>query len=108
MREYKGYTARVEFLDNVLHGEIVGIRDVVTFEAESVADLQKAFEDSVDDYLEFCAERGEEPNKSFSGQFVVRATPELHRRVYLKAATTGESMNAWIARVLERETKDSA
>ena len=79
---------------------------MVTFEADSVAELQQAFEDSVDDYLEFCETRGEEPNKSFSGQFIVRATPELHRRVYTKAASAGDSMNAWISQVLERETSD--
>ena len=55
MKEYKGYTATIEVADDVLHGEIIGIRDVVTFEADSIPELQRAFEDSVDDYLEFCA-----------------------------------------------------
>ncbi len=61
MKEYKGYTAQAEFTGDILHGEISGIRDVVTFEAESIAELQKAFEDSVDDYLDFRASRSEEP-----------------------------------------------
>jgi predicted HicB family RNase H-like nuclease len=33
--------------------------------------LEKAFRDSVDDYLDFCAERGEEPDKPFSGRFML-------------------------------------
>ncbi len=103
MKEYKGYTAAVEFTDDVLHGEIIGIRDVVTFEAESIPELQQAFEDSVDDYLEFCASEGVKPEKSFSGQFIIRTTPDLHRRVHTAAATAGESVNAWVAQVLERE-----
>lgn len=104
MKEYKGYTAAVEFTDDVLHGEIIGIRDVVTFEADSVPGLQQAFEDSVDDYLEFCASEGVKPGKSFSGQFIIRTTPDLHRRVHGAAATAGESVNAWVAKILDRET----
>lgn len=57
MKEYKGYRADVEITDDILHGEIAEIRDVVTFEAESAVELQLAFEDSIDDYLEFCARK---------------------------------------------------
>jgi len=104
MKEYNGYAAAVEFTDNVLHGEIIGIRDVVTFEAESVPELQRAFEDSVDDYLEFCANEGVEPEKSFSGRFIVRTSSDLHRRVHAAAASAGESVNSWVSHVLDRET----
>ncbi len=104
MKDYKGYSAAVEVTDDVLHGEIIGIRDVVTFEAESVPALQRAFEESVDDYLEFCASEGVKPEKSFSGQFLIRTTPDLHRRVHAAAATAGESVNAWVAGVLNRNT----
>ncbi len=54
-----------------------------------MAELKKAFQDSVDDYLAFCKERGEEPEKPFSGQFVVRAEPELHRAVVTAAKRAG-------------------
>ena len=43
------------------------LRDVITFQGKSVDELEKAFKDSIDDYLEFCEERGEEPDKPFSG-----------------------------------------
>ncbi len=104
MKEFKGYTVAVAFTDDVLHGDIIGMRDAVTFEADSVPGLQQAFEDSVDDYLEFCACEGVNPEKSFPGQFIIRTTPDLHRRVHGAAATAGESVNAWVARVLDRET----
>jgi predicted HicB family RNase H-like nuclease len=67
MLEHKGYTAHVE-LDaeaGILYGEVLGTRDVITFQGKSVDELQEAFRESVDDYLEFCAERGEEPDKPF-------------------------------------------
>ena len=62
---YKGYLSRVEFDDeaNIFHGEVINIRDVVTFQGQSVDELHRAFEDSVEDYLAFCAERGEAPNR---------------------------------------------
>ncbi len=65
MMEYKGYIGHVEFDDeaNVLHGEVINIRDVITFQATSVEDIHKAFRESVDDYIEFCKSRNEVPNK---------------------------------------------
>jgi predicted HicB family RNase H-like nuclease len=96
--EYKGYVGKVA-LDaeaGILHGEVLGTRDVITFQGESVTGLVRAFRESVDDYLAFCAERGEEPDKPFSGQFVVRVAPELHRRISLAATASGQSLNAWV------------
>ena len=66
MMNYKGYAARVEFDQDagVLHGEVADITDVVTFEAESVHDLEREFHVSVDEYLEFCRELGREPERA--------------------------------------------
>jgi predicted HicB family RNase H-like nuclease len=63
---YKGYQSKVTSDEEarVFHGEVIHTRDVITFQGTSVAELQQAFEDSVDDYLEFCASRGEDPEKS--------------------------------------------
>jgi predicted HicB family RNase H-like nuclease len=74
MMEYKRYFARVEFDDeaNIFHGEVINLRDVITFEVESVDELRKAFTDSVEAYLEFCAECVEDPEKPYSGEFLVR------------------------------------
>ncbi len=102
MMEYKGYIANVVYDDsiNAIHGTVLGLRDVITFEAESVSDLEQAFYDSVDDYLEFCAELGREPERSFSGRFNVRISAELHRWIYMRAKLENVSMNAWIERAL--------
>lgn len=107
MLHHNGYYGRVEFDDEAgaFHGEVIGLRDVVTFEATSVAKLRKAFRDSVDDYLAFCAERGEEPEKPFSGKFVLRVSPELHRKANALATAQGMSLNAWVAAQLEQATE---
>lgn len=98
MMEYKGYVGRVELDDEagVLHGEVVNTRDVITFEGSSVAEVQQAFRASVDDYLEFCAERGEAPDRPFSGKFSLRVAPELHRSIFVRARLSNKSLNAWV------------
>jgi predicted HicB family RNase H-like nuclease len=103
MMEYKGYIGKVDFDDEagIFHGEVINTRDVITFQGESVAGLKKAFHDSIDDYLAFCARRGEEPDKPFSGQFVTRISPELHRKVNVAASLSGKSLNAWVAEQLQ-------
>jgi predicted HicB family RNase H-like nuclease len=103
MMEHKGYIGKVEFDDEagIFHGEVINTRDVITFQGESVAELSKAFRDSIDDYLAFCESRGEEPDKPFSGQFVARIPPELHRQVSIAASLKGKSLNAWVSDQLQ-------
>jgi len=104
MLKYKGYTGHVEFDDesSIFHGEVLDLRDVITFQGENVEEIEKAFRDSVDDYLEFCEERGEEPDKPFSGRLMVRLPPHLHRKVYVTARREGKSLNQWIAEKLTK------
>jgi predicted HicB family RNase H-like nuclease len=103
MMEYKGYIGIVEFDDEagIFHGEVINLRDVITFQGESVQELRQAFQDSVEDYLEFCAERNEEPEKPFSGTFTLRIPPELHRDIALRAKLADKSLNSWVAEVLK-------
>lgn len=100
--KYKDYEAVLEFDDEaeIFHGEVINIRDVITFQGSSVEEIKQAFRDSVDDYLEFCKERGEEPDKPFSGKFVLRIKPELHKTIAIKAKKEGQSLNAWIEKCL--------
>jgi predicted HicB family RNase H-like nuclease len=101
--EYKGYTATVEFDDaeGVFHGTVQDLRDVVTFEGTSVEQLRQEFRNSVDDYLEFCARRGKEPDRPYSGKVLLRLTPDLHRAAAVAAAREGASLNAWVAGLVE-------
>lgn len=109
MMEYKGYLASVEFDDeaDIFHGEVVNIRDVVTFQGRTVPQLRKAFRGSVEDYLAFCRERGEEPEKPYSGKFVVRISPQLHRAVSIAAARKRKSLNAWVGERLGEAVAES-
>ena len=90
---YKGYEAIVDYDADaeLFHGEVVNTRDVITFQGRSVEELKAALADSVEDYLAFCRERGEDPEKPYSGQFVVRVDPALHRAVAAAAKRAGAS-----------------
>lgn len=101
---YKGYIGTVEYSeeDQCLFGTIAGIRDIISYEGESVSDIRTAFEEAVDDYLEHCAATGKEPNKPYSGKFVLRIDPSLHARLAVKAQASGKSLNQFATEVLSQ------
>ncbi len=96
--KHKGYESIVTYDEeaDILHGEVINTRDVITFQGTSLPQLKKAFKESVEDYLAFCKERGEEPDKPFTGNFVVRIPPDLHRKLYADAKREGKSLNALV------------
>lgn len=104
MLNYKGYKGKVSFDADagLFHGEVIDLKDVITFQGKSVDEIETAFKDSIDDYLDFCAERGEEPDKSFSGRLMLRIPSELHRDIYTQAKDEGKSLNEFICEKLSR------
>jgi predicted HicB family RNase H-like nuclease len=71
MMEYKGYLGKVTYDEkaHLLHGDVIGLRAVITFQGKNVDELEKAFKDSIDDYIEWCEARGTNPEKAFSGDW---------------------------------------
>ena len=104
MLKYKGYAGQVSFdaEAKIFHGEVLGLKDVITFQGTTVKELERAFRDSVEDYLEFCAKRGEKPEKPCSGKFVLRLSPALHSRVIIEAKQEGVSLNRFVEESLEQ------
>jgi predicted HicB family RNase H-like nuclease len=100
---YKGYVGRAEYDEQAgyFHGDVLGLRDVITFEAKDVGGLEREFRKSVDVYLTFCASRGKKPDKPYSGKFVVRLSPKLHRVLDSLASARGESLNSTVERLLQ-------
>lgn len=99
--EYKGYLGTVEYSaeDHCLYGKLAFIRDLVNYEAQSVAELEKAFQDAVDYYLSSCARRNKQPDTPLKGGFNVRITPELHRQAVIAAGD--KSLNAFVTEAIE-------
>lgn len=101
---HKGYVGHVGFDDEaeIFHGEVINTKDVITFQGASVHELKQAFIDSVEDYLEFCAESGEAPDKPFSGKFNVRLDPETHRNAVIASTHDGVSLNSWVSGAIHK------
>jgi len=80
---YNGYFAKVEFdtENHIFVGRIIGIRDAVGFHGKSVTELETAFHEAVDNYLAACKELGQKPNKSYSGNLMLRVPVEIHAAV---------------------------
>jgi predicted HicB family RNase H-like nuclease len=100
--KYKGYHGSTEYSleDDCLHGRLLGITDMITYEGNSVKEIKIAFKDSVDDYLTFCKEQGKEPSKPYSGKMMFRVDPKVHANAARAAQLKGISLNQWAEEVL--------
>ena len=107
---YLGYTAVVEYDDDdkILVGRVVDLRDVIHFEATSVAEIETIFHESVDDYLAFCAEQGDEPDRPYSGKVGLRLDSALHRAAAARAAEEGKSLNDLVVEALSERVRRAA
>lgn len=103
---YQNYTAKVEYdaVDKIFVGHIIGIRDIVSFHGSTVDELETAFHEAVEHYLEVCEKIGQEPQRSYSGKLTLRVPPEVHMAVAAKAELSSQSINQWATEVLKQAT----
>jgi len=102
---YKNYVAKVVFDEeaNIFHGEVINIRDVITFEGSSVDELKKSFKDSIDDYIDFCISRNEKPNSTLNG-FLSLNIPVSNQNLLRNAAKkAGKDFEEWVLEVLNKQ-----
>lgn len=99
--KYKNYVGSVDYdlTEKCLFGKILFIDDLVTYEGNTIDELEKAFCSMVDDYLETCKEIGKEPQKAYSGTFNIRTTPEIHQALAEIAKIQKSSLNNLIATI---------
>jgi len=102
MLDYKGYMAevRLDLRDGVLYGRVVGTKDIITFHSERADQLQHEFEQSVDAYLDACAQWGDAPEKPAAGKFLIRTTADRHSLISRAAQEAGKSVNEWAEEAL--------
>jgi predicted HicB family RNase H-like nuclease len=110
MIEYKGYTGVVEFDPelSLFAGHVIDLRGEIYFEGESVEELTASMRRAVDHYLQVCEARDEEPERPFSGKLNLRLGPDLHRAAAVTAAAEGESLNAWLRKLVESAAAPTA
>lgn len=102
-KEYKGFVGSIEVSleDNCLHGKILFINDLVTYEGETVAEINKEFMQAVDRYLDYCERTGKEASKPCSGSFNIRVGPELHRLAMISAKVNHKSLNDFVREAMQ-------
>lgn len=104
--QYKGFIAKLSISDteNMMYGEVIGVRTVLTCAGRSIAEIKKSFRTVVDEYLVFCSEQGIEPEKEWKGKLTFRPrSDEMRIMMQRKAIEAGESVNEWLNQVVERE-----
>lgn len=100
---HKGYIARIEFdeRDNIFVGRVLGIRTMISFHGETVAELRGEFERAVEDFVRECKEKGLKPEKPASGKLLLRVPPEVHGAALVAAQAAGKSLNQWATELLQ-------
>lgn len=104
MIQYKGYRANPQYSpdDKCFYGQLPGIRDCIMFEGRSVKEIEKAFEQAVDNYLTECQEEGIEPQTPYSGRFNLRINAELHAKASEVASHQNKSVNQFISELISK------
>ena len=100
---HKGYIGSIEasLEDDCLYGKLLFIKPLVSYEGDTVAQLEENFREAVDDYLEACEEQHAEAEKPCKGSLNVRLGPDLHMKIALAAREKSVSLNEWIKTGLE-------
>ena len=103
--KYKDFIGSVEYseTDKVLFGKVQGIRGLISYEGETVEELEKDFKDGVNNYLKVCEEKGIKPQKSYTGAFNVRIPSDIHALAVMKAKEEGLTLNAFVKSAIEQK-----
>lgn len=107
---YKGYTAKVWYSeeDGCFVGRLMGITDIVSFDGDTVKQLEDAFHGMVDHYVEASERLGVAAQKPYSGKVTLRMDPAVHARAAMEAEAAGKSFNQWLNETLEQSLRHSA
>jgi predicted HicB family RNase H-like nuclease len=106
--EYKGYFGSIEYskADKCLYGKVLGMtKDCITYEGQTVDELEQDFKDGIDSYIEGCEELGIKPRKAFNGVLNIRIPPEIHSKIAIITEHEGKSINSFIRKAIEREVE---
>jgi len=108
--EYRGYSGSVttSIPDMCLHGTILFIEDLVTYQAQTLPDLKQEFHAAVDDYIQTCEELGRAPEKPFKGSFNIRISAEDHKNAALRAKKAGKTLNTFVADCIHDKLAEKA
>ena len=107
--KYKGYSAHIEYSeeDRCLVGHIAGITDIVGFHGNTVPELQEAFEEAVEDYLETCEKLNKPAQKPYSGNLRLQIPPNVHVAIARAAEASGKDLDQWATETFTHAVNDA-
>ena len=103
--EYKGYCGSIEYSkeDKCLYGKVLGMtKDLISYEGNTVEELENDFKNAIESYLEGCIELGIQPRNGYNGVLSINVPPEIHSRIAIYAENHGTSINSFIRDSIER------
>ena len=105
---HKGYSARIEFdeRDNIFVGRVLGLRTMISFHGETVAELRAALATAIEEFLRDCKQQGVRPEKPASGKLMLRVPSQVHGAALVAAQAAGKSLNQWATEVLDQATHE--
>lgn len=106
---YKGFIGSVHFAseDRVFYGKVEGINDLISFEGETVDQLEEGFRYMVDKHIKDCKNNNLPLEKSYKGNLNIRLAPELHKKAAHNATLMGISLNQYINEAIRKELRAS-
>ena len=109
--EYKGYYGSIECSRETkrLYGNVLGMtKDCITYEGNTVEELENDFIEGIESYLEGCKELGIKPRKGYNGVLNIRIPSEMHSRIAIYAESRGTSINSFIRNSIEKQLETIA
>ncbi|MCO4780676.1 MAG: type II toxin-antitoxin system HicB family antitoxin [Candidatus Cloacimonetes bacterium] len=104
------YKAKIEYDSDLdmFRGEVLGINGGADFYGQNPSELRKGFRNSLNIFLEVCAEKGISPTKEYPGKLNLRIDPKLHSNISIQALAEEKSLNQWIIDTLENSLHNPA
>jgi len=101
--EYKGYFGSIKYSvsDKIFHGKVEGIRGLISYEGQSVDELEFSFKEAIDDYLIMCEEEEIIPQKSKVNLDEIEVPIRLYETLFSYSASKNISPSQTIIEALD-------
>ena len=107
LMKYKEFYATIHYEDETqtFWGKIEGIKDIISFESNSVEGLKEEFKTVVEEYLEECRDLNKNPHKEYKGSFNIRIEPILHQKAVMFSKQFDISLNQFVEKAIKEEIR---
>lgn len=103
-----GYSAKISFDSDreYFRGEFIDINGYADFYATDIKGLYDEGEKSLSIFLKACEEDGISPDKSYSGKFILRMSPQLHSKITTIAISEDTAINNLLLNIINKGIKE--